>query len=140
MQNEVIRLHHEVGKTMVFITHDLSEALKLGDRILIMRDGALVQMGTPAEVVATPADDYVRDFVSEVPRSHVLTLAWVMRPPRPEEALTGPEMAPETIVRDAARRVIDATDPVKVVDNGELLGVVDQDDILRVIVAEETPS
>jgi glycine betaine/proline transport system ATP-binding protein len=140
MQNEVIRLHHEVGKTMVFITHDLSEALKLGDRILIMRDGALIQMGTPAEVVATPADDYVRDFVSEVPRSHVLTLAWVMRPPRPDEALTGPEMAPDTIVRDAARRVIDAADPVKVVDNGQLLGVVDQDDILRVIVAEETPS
>ncbi len=140
MQNEVIRLHHEVGKTMVFITHDLAEALKLGDRILIMRDGALVQMGTPAEVVATPADDYVRDFVSEVPRSHVLTLAWVMRPPRPDEALTGPEMTPDTIVRDAARRVIDAADPVKVVDNGELLGVVDQDDILRVIVAEETPS
>ena len=74
MQNEVIRLHHEVGKTMVFITHDLHEALKLGDRILIMRDGALVQMGTPAEVVGAPADDYVRDFVSEVPRSHVLTL------------------------------------------------------------------
>ncbi len=80
MQNEVIRLHHEVGKTMVFITHDLQEALKLGDRILIMRDGALVQMGTPAEVVGAPADDYVRDFVSEVPRSHVLTLSWVMRP------------------------------------------------------------
>ena len=140
MQNEVIRLHHEVGKTMVFITHDLAEALKLGDRILIMRDGALVQMGTPAEVVATPADDYVRDFVSEVPRSHVLTLDWVMRAPRPDDALTGPEMSPETIVRDAARRVIDATDPVKVVRNGELLGVVDQDDILRVIVAEESPS
>ncbi|MFL6178876.1 MAG: glycine betaine/L-proline ABC transporter ATP-binding protein [Actinomycetes bacterium] len=137
MQNEVIRLHHEVGKTMVFITHDLAEALKLGDRILIMRDGALVQMGTPAEVVGAPADDYVRDFVSEVPRSHVLTLSWVMRPARPGEPMTGPEMTPETIVRDAARRVIDAADPVRVVKNGQLLGVVDQDDILRVIVAEE---
>jgi glycine betaine/proline transport system ATP-binding protein len=140
MQSEVIRLHHEVGKTMVFITHDLQEALKLGDRILIMRDGALVQMGTPAEVVGAPADDYVRDFVSEVPRSHVLTLSWVMRPARPDEALTGPEMAPGTVVRDAARRVIDSHDPVKVVDNGQLLGVVDQDDILKVIVAEENPS
>jgi glycine betaine/proline transport system ATP-binding protein len=140
MQNEVIRLHHEVGKTMVFITHDLAEALKLGDRILIMRDGALVQMGTPAEVVGAPADDYVRDFVSEVPRSHVLTLSWVMRPPRPDEAMTGPEMAPDTVVRDAARRVIDAVDPVRVVKDGKLLGVVDQDDILRVIVAEENVS
>ncbi len=81
MQNEVIRLHHEVGKTMVFITHDLAEALKLGDRILIMRDGEIVQIGTPDEVVGAPADDYVRDFTSDVPKSHVLTLKWVMRPP-----------------------------------------------------------
>ena len=66
MQNEVIRLHHEIGKTMVFITHDLSEALKLGDRILIMRDGAMVQVGTGDELVGAPADDYVRDFVSDV--------------------------------------------------------------------------
>ena len=137
MQNEVIRLHHEVGKTMVFITHDLQEALKLGDRILIMRDGALIQMGTPAEVVAEPADDYVRDFVSEVPRSHVLTLDWVMREPHPGESLEGPEMAPDTVVRTAARRVIDSEHPVRVVENGKLLGVVDQDDIIRVIVAEE---
>ena len=60
MQNEVIRLHHEIGKTMVFITHDLAEALKLGDRILIMRDGEIVQIGTPDEVVGAPADDYVK--------------------------------------------------------------------------------
>ena len=68
MQNEVIRLHRELGKTMVFITHDLAEALKLGDRIMILRDGAIVQIGTPDEVVAQPADDYVKDFVSEVPQ------------------------------------------------------------------------
>jgi glycine betaine/proline transport system ATP-binding protein len=89
MQNEIIRLHHEVGKTMIFITHDLSEALKLGDRILIMRDGELVQIGTPDEVVGAPADDYVRDFVSDVPRSHVLTLRWIMRDP-----WTAPSWAP----------------------------------------------
>ena len=92
MQNEVIRLHHELGKTMVFITHDLQEALKLGDRILIMRDGALVQIGTPDEVVGAPADDYVRDFTSEVPKSHVLTLKWVMREPRPDDSTEGPVM------------------------------------------------
>ena len=138
MQNEVIRLHHEVGKTMVFITHDLQEALKLGDRILIMRDGALVQMGSPADVVGAPADDYVRDFVSEVPRSHVLNLRWVMREPRPGDPLDGPVMEPNTIVRTAARGVIDAEHPVRVMENGQLLGVVDQDDILRVIVAEES--
>ena len=99
MQNEVIRLHRELGKTMVFITHDLQEALKLGDRILIMRDGALVQIGAPDEVVAAPADDYVRDFVSDVPRSHVLTLKWVMRDPRPDDSSEGPVMSSDTIVR-----------------------------------------
>ncbi len=102
MQNEVIRLHHELGKTMVFITHDLAEALKLGDRILIMRDGELVQIGAPDEVVGAPADDYVRDFTSEVPRSHVLTLKWVMREPRPDDSTEGPVMASDTIVRQAA--------------------------------------
>ena len=103
MQDEVIRLHHEVGKTMVFITHDLAEALKLGDRILIMRDGAIVQMGRPDELVGAPADDYVRDFVQDVPRSHVLTLRWIMRPAAPGDSLEGPEMGPDVVIRDAAR-------------------------------------
>ena len=128
MQNEVIRLHEEVGKTMIFITHDLQEALKLGDRILIMRDGEIVQIGTPAQVVGAPADDYVRDFVSEVPRSHVLTLRWVMRPPRPGEALDGPAMPADRIIRDAARAVLDADQPVRVFDGDEMVGVVDDED------------
>jgi glycine betaine/proline transport system ATP-binding protein len=137
MQNEVIRLHRELGKTMVFITHDLSEALKLGDRILIMRDGAIVQIGSPDEVVARPADDYVKDFVSEVPKSHVLTLKWVMREPRPGESLEGPALPVTTIVRQAARAAIASEHPIRVVDGDELLGVVDEEDIMRVVVAEE---
>ncbi len=137
MQNEVIRLHHELGKTMVFITHDLQEALKLGDRILIMRDGALVQIGTPDEVVGAPADDYVRDFTSEVPKSHVLTLKWVMREPRPDDSTEGPVMTSTTIVRQAARAALASEHPVRVVDDGQLVGIVDADAILRVVVAEE---
>jgi glycine betaine/proline transport system ATP-binding protein len=137
MQNEVIRLHQEVGKTMVFITHDLQEALKLGDRILIMRDGEIVQMGTPDEVVAAPADDYVKDFVSDVPRSHVVTLRWVMRDPKPEEPLDGPAMSPDTVVKQAARDALGSDHPIRVMDGDRMLGVVDHDDLLRVIVAEE---
>jgi glycine betaine/proline transport system ATP-binding protein len=137
MQNEIVRLHHEVGKTMVFITHDLHEALRLGDRILIMRDGVTVQVGAPDEVVGAPADDYVRDFVADVPKSHVLTLRWVMRPPGEGEPLDGPELGADVIVRDAVRAVLSSSAPVKVVRDGELLGVVDDDAILRVIVAEE---
>jgi glycine betaine/proline transport system ATP-binding protein len=138
MQNEVIRLHREVGKTMVFITHDLNEALRLGDRILIMRDGAAVQLGRPDEVVGAPADDYVRDFVRDVPRSHVLTLRWVLRPARDSDRLDGPELGPDLIVRDAVGVVLRAHGPVKVVERGELLGVVDSEAILRVIVPEPT--
>jgi glycine betaine/proline transport system ATP-binding protein len=136
MQNEVIRLHHEVGKTMVFITHDLAEALKLGDRILIMRDGEIVQVGTPDEVVAVPADDYVRDFVSDVPRSHVLTLKWVMREPTGEVS-EGPVLQSHQIVRDAARVVLDHHGPCRVAEGDRIVGIVDDEDILRVVVAEE---
>jgi len=137
MQNEVIRLHEEVGKTMVFITHDLAEALKLGDRILIMRDGEIVQVGRPDEVVGAPADGYVKDFVSEVPKSHVLTLRWVMRAPQPGEADSGPVLQADRIVRDAAREVLAAQGPVRVFSGDEFVGIVDDEDILRVVVAEE---
>ena len=138
MQNEVIRLHHEVGKTMVFITHDLAEALKLGDRILIMRDGEIVQVGRPDEVVGAPADEYVRDFVSEVPKSHVLTLKWVMRElSGPDEAAGAPELPASTIVRDAAKSVLAHRGPVRVVEDGRVIGLVDDEDILRVVVAED---
>ncbi|MET9343119.1 glycine betaine/L-proline ABC transporter ATP-binding protein [Nonomuraea sp. NPDC003804] len=133
MQNEVIRLHHEVGKTMIFITHDLSEALKLGDRILIMRDGELVQVGTPDQVVGAPADDYVRDFVSDVPRSHVLTLRWIMRQPLMDESLDGPELGPDVVIRDAVHTVLSADRPVRVTDGDQLLGVVTSAEILEVI-------
>ena len=133
MQAEVIRQHHELNKTMIFITHDLSEALKLGDRILIMRDGKEVQTGTGDELVGAPADDYVRDFVREVPRSHVLTLRWIMRPPREGDDLTGPELGPHVVVREATRAVLAASAPVKVVDNGQLLGIVGDDEILAIV-------
>ena len=138
MQDEVVRLQAELRKTAVFITHDLNEALKLGDRILIMRDGEVVQVGTPAEIVARPADEYVRDFVSDVPRSHVLTLEYVMRPPEPTDSLEGPVMGPDVVVRQAAHAALSSAHPVQVVRDGELVGIVDDDAILRVVVAEET--
>ncbi|MPZ00894.1 MAG: betaine/proline/choline family ABC transporter ATP-binding protein [Actinophytocola sp.] len=137
MQNEVIRLHHEVGKTMVFITHDLSEALKLGDRILIMRDGKMVQLGAGDELVGAPADDYVRDFVRDVSRAHVLTLRWIMREPRPDDELDGPELAPDVVIQEATRAVLAAEKPVKVVENGKLLGVVGDEEILAIIADQE---
>ena len=82
MQDQLIGLQQMVQKTMVFITHDFLEALKVGDRVAIMRDGEFVQMGTPEELVSNPIDDYVRDFTRDVPRSKVLTARAVMTPPK----------------------------------------------------------
>ncbi len=137
MQNEVIRLQDDLHKTIVFITHDLQEAIKLGDRILIMRDGEVVQVGSPAEIVAQPADDYVKDFVSDVPKSHVLTLKYVMRAPRPGDSHDGPVMSSDTIVWQAARAALASDHVVQVVDDGRLVGIVDDEAILRVVVAEQ---
>jgi glycine betaine/proline transport system ATP-binding protein len=137
MQNEIIRLHKEVGKTMVFITHDLSEALKLGDRILIMRDGGMVQIGSGDELVGAPADDYVRDFVRDVSRANVLTLRWIMRPVRPDDPLDGPEMGQDVIVREATRAVLAAEKPVRVVADGKVVGIVGDEEILGIIAGTD---
>jgi glycine betaine/proline transport system ATP-binding protein len=82
MQSLLVRLQDELRKTIVFITHDLNEAMLLGDRILLLKDGRLVQVGTGPEILAAPADDYVADFVSDVDRSRVLTAADVLREAR----------------------------------------------------------
>ncbi|ASU81979.1 glycine/betaine ABC transporter ATP-binding protein [Nocardiopsis gilva YIM 90087] len=137
MQGEVLRLQRELRKTSVFITHDLDEALKLGDRIAIMRNGEIVQVGTPEEVVGKPADDYVRDFVSDVARTTVLTVSWLMRPARSDESLDGPETSPKTIVSDVVPMLAEGTAPVRVTENGRLLGVVGREDVLRAIAEEQ---
>ena len=133
MQTEVIRLHEELGKTMVFITHDLSEALKLGDRIAIMRDGAVVQMGTAEELIANPADAYVEDFTRDVPKSHVLTVRTIARPLADSETATGRTIPADTIIRDATAAVLDANGPVGVVAGGNVIGYIKSRDILQVV-------
>jgi glycine betaine/proline transport system ATP-binding protein len=138
MQAEVARLHHDLGTTMVFVTHDLSEALRLGDRILIMRDGEVAQLGTGAELVAAPADDYVRDFVRDIPRGDVLTLSWLMRQPLPDESLDGPELSPDLVVRKAIRPILESDAPARVVAGGKLLGVVGDEEVLSVMGTDDT--
>jgi len=136
MQTEVMRLHRDLGKTMVFITHDLAEAMKLGDRIAIMRDGAVVQMGTPEDLVARPVDDYVADFTRDIPKSHVLTLRSVVRPATPGEDLSGPELPADTIVREATAAILNSSAPIRVVDAGALVGVVSSSDVLRLVAGD----
>ena len=134
MQNEVRRLQNEMKKTMIFITHDLAEALKLGDRIAIMKDGAFVQVGTPEEVVAHPADEYVADFTKDVPRAHVLTARAIMRPVNGHSVADGPVVAPSTIVQSLIPMVVDADRTIRVVDGDDLLGVVDRSAVMAALV------
>ena len=94
MQNELIRLQEQMHKTIIFITHDLAEATKIGSRIAIMRDGAIVQIGTPEEIMANPADDYVADFTRDVRTSSVVTVGYVME-------RCGVLLKPTTTSRDA---------------------------------------
>ncbi|MGW0731092.1 quaternary amine ABC transporter ATP-binding protein [Streptomyces sp. NPDC002851] len=134
MQEEVIRLHREEGRTMVFITHDLSEALRLGDRIMLMRGGEIVQLGTPEEIVANPADDYVRDFVRDVPREQVISVRRAMRPAaNAGEAESGAALAPDTRVVDAIEAVARSGEHCRVVDDGRTLGIVDHAQLLSVV-------
>jgi len=135
MQDEVCRLQLETGKTMVFITHDLPEALRLGDRIAIMRDGKIVQLGTPEELVGAPADDYVQNFVRDIPRSHVLTLRWIMRDPEPGET-DGPALPVDTTVRNAVPVIVGSEHPVRAIDDGKVVGVVDRTAVLNAIAGE----
>ncbi len=139
MQDEVIRLRSEVNTTMMFITHDLSEALRLGDRIAIMRDGRFVQVGTPAEVVAAPADDYVENFVRDVSRSHVLAVESIMTP---IDGADGDRLSARvplgTKVRDVMGRLAHNDLPVGVVDGeGRVVGSVDRVAALRLVAGED---
>jgi glycine betaine/proline transport system ATP-binding protein len=137
MQNEVIRLHHDLKKTMVFITHDLAEALKLGDHVMIMRAGKVVQIGRPEELVARPADAYVEDFVRDIPKSHVLTLRWVMRPATPADPTDGPVFPSTAVIRTALHAAAATEKPIRVVDDGQLVGVVDRAAILETIAGSD---
>ena len=133
MQDEVIRLQRDVQKTMIFITHDLAEALKLGDRIAIMKDGRFVQVGTPEEVVADPADDYVADFTRDVPRAHVLTARTIMRSTNGETDFAG-DVAADAILQSLLPLVVKDERPYRVVEDGAQVGVVDRTAVLTAMV------
>ncbi|MGW8551353.1 quaternary amine ABC transporter ATP-binding protein [Streptomyces tubercidicus] len=139
MQEEVCRLHEEEGRTMVFITHDLAEALRVGDRIALMRDGKIVQVGTPEEIVGSPADDYVRDFVRDVPREQVLTVRRAMRPAEDGEADQGPALSPDTLISDAIEAVARSGGAARVVDGKRCLGIVDHACLLNVVARLDSP-
>lgn len=133
MQEQLIELQAELGKTIIFITHDLNEAMFLGDRIAVMRDGRIVQVGTPDEILTDPANDYVAQFVQDVDRARVLTASGVMEPARSVvSASAGPRAALRTM-RDLQ------TSAAFVVGTGRrLIGVVHDKDVMRQVKTGET--
>lgn len=125
MQDQLIDLQDKLGKTILFITHDLNEAMRLGDRIAMMRDGRIVQIGTAEEILNDPADDFVAQFVLDVDRSRVLTAGAVMTPP---VALIGSEQGP-LLVQKLMRE--HQTSRLFVVDrNKKLCGAVDEEAVV----------
>jgi glycine betaine/proline transport system ATP-binding protein len=136
MQAEICRLQVDTRKTTIFITHDLAEALRLGDRIAIMRDGAIVQLGTPEELVGAPADEYVENFTRDIPRSHVLTLRWIMRELGPGEEADGPKLDVTTTMRNAVSVLIASEKPVCAMEDGHVVGIVDRAAVLEAIAQE----
>ena len=128
MQELLVELQQELGKTIVFITHDLNEAMFLGDRIAVMRDGRIVQLGTPNDILTDPANDYVAQFVQDVDRARVLTAGDVMEHPRAVvPASAGPRAALRTM-RDMQTSACFVTTGGK-----KLVGVVRDRDMLRLV-------
>jgi glycine betaine/proline transport system ATP-binding protein len=137
MQDEVLKLQREVKKTMIFITHDLMEALKLGNRIAIMKDGAFVQVGTPEEVVAHPADSYVADFIRDVPRAHVLTARTIMEPATAGNGQSyASDISPETVVQELLPLVVNSDLPLRVIEGDTMIGVVDRTAVLTAMLED----
>ncbi len=135
MQDELQRLQGILRKTIVFITHDFDEAIKLADRIAIMNEGRVVQIGTPEGLVVNPANDYVAEFTQKIPRARVLTVRAVMGPP----GRAGGEPIPENaLVHEAAERVLAAEQPLPVSNaRGELVGSLDRDAVIRVLLEKD---
>jgi glycine betaine/proline transport system ATP-binding protein len=138
MQGELVRLQEELNKTIVFITHDLDEALRLGDRVAVLKDGLLVQVGTPVEIVTRPADDYVRAFVEDVDRSRVLRARDALEFAAPHatqriEDARGRIDANATL-GEALAVIADGGGPLAVVaGNDRVLGVLDGTTALRAV-------
>lgn len=126
MQDELLELQAEVHKTVVFITHDLDEALKIGDRIAIMKDGYVVQVGTPEEILTNPADDYVKAFVQNVDRTKIITAQAIMRK---APTVQVPKDGPSVAIRNMEKVGVSTTYIVD--EKRQLNGVVTIDDAIR---------
>jgi glycine betaine/proline transport system ATP-binding protein len=136
MQDLLLELQQDLHKTIVFITHDLDEALKLADHLVILKDGYIVQQGEPQNILLHPNDPYIEDFVSDINRARVLRVRSVMTPVNGGEA---PPTDDEVDVNDTLEHVIalsggDTNRSCSVMKDGEIVGVLDMKDLVRALV------
>jgi glycine betaine/proline transport system ATP-binding protein len=133
MQDELLKLQRLLQKTIVFITHDFDEAIYLADRIAIMHDGRVIQVGTPEHLIVKPANDYVAKFTKNVSRLKVLSVGSVMKP-----SLAGPfsdAVDTRTMVRDVVERILSSESPLGVVSpRGEVIGAIDRNAVIQVLL------
>jgi glycine betaine/proline transport system ATP-binding protein len=146
LQDQFLQLAAVMKKTTLFITHDLDEAIRIGNRIAIMKDGRVVQVGTPEEIITNPADDYVAKFVEGISRLHLVSASSVMQSVEHYRANHGelpadsPVAAPDADLGDLIRLAVSSDSPIVIAANGQTLGVVTNKDLLNGIQGSNSHS
>jgi len=134
MQDEFLRLQGVLKKTIMFITHDFDEALRLADRIAIMKDGIIEQLDTPAKIVLNPATEYVRKFTEEVPREKVLKIETVMEPMSDNKNLSDLKVSKDAIIETVAEKILSQEKSVTVIDsNKKVVGIVKPSKVIHTV-------
>ena len=134
MQDEFLRLQGALKKTIMFVTHDFDEALRLADRIAIMKDGIIEQLDTPANIVLNPATAYVKKFTQEVPREKVLKIESVMEPMSDNKNLSDLKVSKDAIIETVAEKILSQEKPVAVTDsNKKVVGIVKPSKVIHTV-------
>jgi glycine betaine/proline transport system ATP-binding protein len=134
MQDEFLRIQAALKKTILFVTHDFDEALRLADRIAIMKEGVIEQIDTPANIVLNPATEYVTKFTEDVPREKVLRIESVMQPVDGSEEFSGLRVSKDTIIEECAEAILSQDKAVAVVDaNNNIVGSLHPSHVLNVL-------
>ncbi|MEO0567083.1 MAG: betaine/proline/choline family ABC transporter ATP-binding protein [Pseudomonadota bacterium] len=139
LQDQFMELSRELNKTTMFITHDLDEAIRIGHRIAIMKDGRIVQVGTPEQIILNPADDYVSDFVAGISKLHMIFAHAIMTPVEEYNAMNGPipddphEAHPDMALGDLMDLSVEGHGVVVVKFEGEIIGVINRAGLIKAI-------
>lgn len=134
MQDEFLRLQNSLNKTILFVTHDFDEALRLADRIAIMKDGIIEQLDTPANIVLNPATEYVRKFTEEVPREKVLKVESIMDTHTEGADMSDLRVSKDAIIGSVAESVLNTNRPVAVVDESDnIVGMIQRSNIIKTL-------